>query len=126
MMDIQRIRSEVARAAAAFALIETYPTAEGGVYVKAGFQTSAGKGYVVVIQFAEYPYRMPQVYVTKPAIHTGAPHRYNAGNLCYLHPNMWNPGRHDLLFVLEHIAKWLNKYEVWLVKSRWPGAGMDH
>ena len=42
-MDIQRVRREVANAALQFAFVEAHPTSDGGVYVKALMQTSAGK-----------------------------------------------------------------------------------
>ena len=29
-----------------------------------------------------------------------APHRYQGGHICYLHPSMWNPGAHHLTFVI--------------------------
>lgn len=125
-MDIQRIRLEVAQAARTFALVEAHPTNDGGVYVKAGFQTAVGNAYVAAIYFPHYPLQMPRVHITKPAVLPGTGHIYNDGNICYLHPNMWNPGRHDLTFVLGRTAKWLNKYEVWRVRGAWPGAEMKH
>jgi hypothetical protein len=124
-MDMQRVRLEVAQAARQFAFVEAHPTDYGGVYVKAALQTSAAKTYFLSIQFPDYPNRMPHVLVTKPALRP-SPHRYTSGHICYLHPNMWNPGRHNLEFVLARVAKWLNKYEVWLVERRWPGAEVPH
>ena len=124
-MNIERIRSEVAAAARQFAYVEAHPTNAGGVFVKAAFQTSVARTYFVDIHFNDYPNRMPQVYVVKPELRS-SPHRYDAGNICYLHPNLWNPGRHDLTFVLARIAKWLNKYDVYQVKGRWPGAAQGH
>jgi hypothetical protein len=82
--------------------------------------------YIASIYFQEYPNRMPSVWISKPLIRDGSPHRYNAGNICYLHPSMWNPGRHDLTFVLGRIAKWLNKYDVWCIRGQWPGAEVKH
>lgn len=125
-MDIPRIRAEVLQATTRFALVEVHPTNEGGVFVKAGFQTSAGNMYIAAIYFQGYPTRMPSVYVTKPAIRDSSPHRYKAGNICYLHPSMWNPGRHDVTFVLARTAKWLNKYDIWCLKGHWPGAEVEH
>lgn len=125
-MDIPRIRSEVLQATTKFALVEAHPTNEGGVFVKAGLQTSVGNMYIAAIHFQEYPNRMPSVWITKPLIRDGSPHRYNAGNICYLHPSMWNPGRHDLTFVLGRIAKWLNKYDIWCIRGQWPGAEVKH
>jgi len=124
-MDIQRIRREVLRAAATFALVEAYPTADGGVYVKAGLQTSVGKTYVAAIFFPNYPNQTPKVHITSPSL-LNSPHQYNDGSICYIHPNLWNPGIHDLTFVLGRTAKWLNKYEVYRAKGRWPGAGLKH
>jgi len=126
-VDIQRIRSEVSQALLQFALVEVHPTSDGGVYVKAGMQTSAGCTYILAIYFADYPNQMPKVYVTKPALPSDmAKHRYNTGNICYLHPSMWNPGRHNLTFVLGRAAKWLNKYDVWRQTGNWPGAEVRH
>ncbi len=124
-MNIQRIRSEVAVASNHFALVEAHPTIDGGVYVKAVFQTSAARTYFVSVNFPDYPNRMPKVFVTTPSLES-CPHKYTDGAICYLHPNMWNPGQHDLTFVLARIAKWLNKYEVWKENRRWPGAEVPH
>lgn len=126
-MDILRIRQEFARARQTFAVVELHPTADGGVYVKAALQTAAGRTYVVAVYFNNYPNAIPQVYVTAPSLMAGVPHRYHpSGNLCLLHPTMWNPGRHDLTFVLARTAKWLNKYEVWREHKNWPGAEVSH
>lgn len=125
-MDIPRIRSEVLQATTKFALVEAHPTNDGGVFVKAGLQTSVGNTYIVAIYFQGYPNQMPSAYITRPALRNGSPHRYDAGNLCYLHPSMWNPGRHDLTFVLGRVSKWLNKYDIWCLRGRWPGAEVKH
>jgi ubiquitin-protein ligase len=125
-MDIQRIHLEVAQATRTFALVEAYPTNDGSVFVKAGLQTSVGNAYVATIYFPNYPNQMPKVFIAKPAVQTGTGHQYTDGRICYLHHNMWNPGRHDLTFVLGRTAKWLNKYEVWRVTGKWPGAEIKH
>jgi hypothetical protein len=62
-MDIPRIRSEVLQATTKFALVEAHPTNDGGVFVKAGLQTSVGNMYIAAVYFQEYPNRMPSVYV---------------------------------------------------------------
>jgi ubiquitin-protein ligase len=124
-MDIQRIRREVNQATVQFAFVEAHPTSNGGVYVQAALQTSAGKAYIAEIDFDDYPSRMPKVFIIRPTLQP-SPHKYNTGNICYLHPNMWNPGRHDLTFVLARTAKWLNKYDVYRAYNRWPGAELLH
>jgi hypothetical protein len=125
-MDIQRIRYEVTQAQNKFVLVEAHPTIDGNVFVKAALQTSMGNAFFAEIRFSNYPSQMPSVYITKPEVLKGTGHQYDAGNICYLHPNMWNPGRHDLTFVLMRTSKWLNKYEVWRVKHVWPGAEVKH
>jgi len=124
-VDVQRIYNEVHAAAQQFALVEVHPDGKGGVYVKAGFQTSVGNTYFTKILFEGYPYQMPQVHVTAPAL-SPSPHKYTDGHLCYFHPSVWNPGLHNLTFVLGRIAKWLNKYEVYRVYKKWPGAEILH
>lgn len=125
-MNILRIRQELLVAVKHFAYVELHPTTDGGVYVKAALQTSAGRTYVVAIHFVNYPTVMPTVHVTAPALHPNAKHTYGNGKLCLLHPSMWNPGQHNLTFVLGRTAKWLNKYEVWRDTGRWPGAELRH
>jgi hypothetical protein len=124
-MDVQRVRSEVAQAAKQVLYVEAHPTAGGGIYVQAAFQTSAGKTYIAEVEFDGYPNRMPQVSVVKPAL-LASPHRYPNNRICYLHPNMWNPGKHNLTFVLARTAKWLNKYDAYQAGYGWPGAEQLH
>jgi hypothetical protein len=78
-----------------------------------------------VINFPNYPNQMPKIAISQPTIRP-SPHRYNDNTICYLHPSLWNPGQHNLIFVLGRAAKWLNKYEVWCVKKKWPGAQLEH
>lgn len=125
-MDLMRVRREVAQAQQHFSYIECHPSSDGSLYVLAALQTPA-KMYTLSVVFPDtYPNTLPTVHVRKPALQANAPHRYNSGNICYLHPSMWNPGRHTLAFVIARAAKWLNKYEVWLVTGVWPGAEIKH
>jgi ubiquitin-protein ligase len=126
-VDINRIQREFADAQRTFALVELRPTPDGKVYAPTGLQTSNGRQYVLSIRFPDrYPSEMPRVFIDAPAI-THAPHRYEAGNICYMHPTMWNPGVHHLTFVIWRAAKWLNKYEVWRNNGgKWPGAEIKH
>jgi len=125
-MDIFRIRNEFNQARQHFSIIELYPTLEGKVYVKAALQPTPQQCYIVKIDFPDsYPNAMPRVYVIKPEINS-APHCYNTGSICYLHPSMWNPGIHNLLFVIQRATKWLAKYEVWKRNRIWPGAEIRH
>ncbi|MGY3353556.1 ubiquitin-protein ligase [Bradyrhizobium sp. GM0.4] len=124
-MNLLRIQQEFADAQRSFAYVELHPTVDGKVFAKTALQTPSSM-YVLSIRFPDtYPNEMPRVYVDAPAI-TSAPHRYQQGNICYMHPTLWNPGRHNLEFVIARAAKWLNKYEVWRVKGEWPGAGLQH
>jgi ubiquitin-protein ligase len=127
-MDIARIHREFADAERTFALVELHPTTDGKVFVRTALQTGNGKHYVLSIRFPNtYPNEMPRVYIDAPAITANAPHRYQTGNLCYLHPSMWNPGTHHLTFVIGRAAKWLNKFEVWRNNGgTWPGAEIRH
>jgi len=126
-MDTYRIQREFADAQRSFALVELHPTADGKAYVRTGLQTSNGKHYVLSIKFPDnYPNEMPRVFVDAPTISI-APHRYQGGHICYLHPSLWNPGAHSLTFVIAKAAKWLNKYEVWRNNGgKWPGAEIKH
>jgi ubiquitin-protein ligase len=125
-VDINRIQREFLEAQKTFAYLELHPTADGRVFAKTALQTSI-QMYVLSIKFPDnYPYEMPSVYVDTPPIAI-SPHRYNSGNICYLHHAMWNPGIHQLSFVIGRAAKWLNKYEIWKRNGgQWPGAEIKH
>lgn len=127
-MNITRINSEFVEAQKTFALVELRPTVDGKIYVRTALQTSLGQQFVLSIKFPDtYPNEMPRVYIDAPALPAFVPHRYQAGNICYLHPTMWNPGVHHLTFVIGRAAKWLNKYEVWRNNGgTWPGAEIKH
>jgi ubiquitin-protein ligase len=126
-MDVARIQREFLEAQQQFALVELRPTTDGKVYARTALQTSNGRNYVLSIKFPDsYPNEMPRVDIDAPSI-THAPHRYDAGNICYLHYSMWNPGAHNLAFVIARAAKWLNKFEVWRNNGgTWPGAEFKH
>ena len=124
-MNIARIQNEFNKALQDFWHIELHPTLDGNLFVKAALQPSS-QLYIITINFPDsYPNEMPRVYVTKPVIDS-SPHRYNGGHICYLHPTMWNPGVHNLSFVIQRAAKWLAKYDVWKQDRIWPGAQLKH
>lgn len=126
-MDLERLRREIVQAQQYFPYLECHPATNGSLYVLGALQTSVNRLYTFAIFFPDvYPNAMPSVYVRKPDLKSSAPHRYKDGNICYLHPKMWNPGLHTLSFVVQRAAKWLNKYEVWQATGNWPGAQLDH
>jgi ubiquitin-protein ligase len=124
-MDISRIRREFLDAQKTFARLELHPTTDGKVYARAALQITVHQ-YVLSIKFPDsYPYEMPRVFIDAPLIGY-SPHKYQNGNICYMHPSVWNPGIHNLSVVIWRAAKWLNKYEVWKSMGTWPGAEIKH
>ena len=124
-MNVARIRSEIVAAQRYFDYVEGNPTLEGGVQALVALETGRSV-YTLAVSFPEaYPNAMPEVHVRHPAL-ASSPHKYTRNRICYLHPHMWNPGRHDLKFVIQRAAKWLAKYEVYQRTGEWPGAGIDH
>ena len=122
-MDVQRIRREVQQAMYQFPNIETHATIGGDIYIKAALQTSVGQMYVIHVTFAGYPSEIPKVRVISPAV-THSRHMYTGGNICYMHPSLWNPAKHDLVLELAQSSVWLNKHEVYKQKGDWPGQGL--
>lgn len=124
-MNVQRVQLDIQQAMGQFPNIETYPTSSGGIYIKVLLQTSVGQMYVISVSFVDYPAEMPRVTVVTPAV-THGKHMYTSGNICYMHPSVWNPAKHDLTFALAQTAVWLNKHEIYKLKGIWPGPGMAH
>ena len=127
-MDSVRINREIAHAQQYFSYVNAHSWPDGRLYALCALQSSLSQMvYTLSVTFPEtYPNAMPEVFIRKPALPDAMPHRYKAGNICYLHPSMWNPGQHTLLFVLQRTAKWLSKYEVWSRTNNWPGAEIKH
>ena len=124
-MNLTRIQREILAAQQQFDFVEAHPTNSGGLMVLVAMQT-VQKLYTLEVIFPQsYPSEMPEVFVRRPSLEY-SPHRYRNNQICYLHPSFWNPGRHDLQFVIARTAKWLAKYEVYRVTGRWPGAGIAH
>ena len=124
-MNLKRVRLDIENAQQYFDYIEARPTKSGGLMALVALQT-ARRIYILEIIFLEtYPNTMPRVFVRKPALEP-SPHRFSHNQICYLHSSFWNPGRHDLRFVIARAAKWLAKYEVYRAKGHWPGAGIAH
>ena len=124
-MNFARIQRDIVSAQQQFDFIEAHPTDTGGLMALVALQT-INKLYTLAVTLPNtYPNTMPDVYVRKPSLEP-SPHQYLHDRICYLHPSFWNPGRHDLRFVIARTAKWLAKYEVYRAKGRWPGVGHAH
>ena len=124
-MNLTRVRSDIAAAQQYFEYVEGRATAAGGLMVLVALQTSK-RFYTLGVSFPEsYPNAMPEVHVRKPSL-SPSPHQYLNDRICYLHPHLWNPGRHNLTFVIQRAAKWLGKYEVYRETGKWAGAGLEH
>ena len=124
-MNLVRVRREIEEAKQYFDYVEGHPTVEGGVTVRVALETSKDI-YTLNVSFPQtYPSAMPEVHVRRPVL-AHSPHQYMHNRICYLHPHLWNPGRHTLTFVIQRAAKWLAKYEVYRQTQSWPGAGIDH
>lgn len=66
-----------------------------------------------------YPNVAPKVYASP--IVNDAPHRWQDGALCIFGAmTNWNPGKHNIAFVLTLARKWLSDYTEWREKGRWP------
>lgn len=66
-----------------------------------------------------YPNVAPKIYVS-PII-TDTPHRWQDGALCIFGAmTNWNPGKHNVAFVLTLARKWLANYSEWRKKGVWP------
>ena len=124
-MDLARIRQDIAAAQQYFEWVEGRATPAGGLMAVIALQPSR-RVYMLGVTFPEsYPNAMPDVEVRRPRLQS-SPHTYTNGKICYLHPHMWNPGRHDLKFVIQRATKWLAKYEVYRQRGEWPGAELEH
>ena len=123
-MDLRRLRWDVQQAQAHFPNVELVDDGSGGLYARAALQTSVGQVYAITITFKGYPNEVPKVAVLPKVTHTK--HMYNSGHICFMLPARWNPGRHDLTFVLGQTAVWLAKHEVYKVKGVWPGPSLSH
>jgi hypothetical protein len=65
-----------------------------------------------------YPNACPKVYA-RP-IPNGCPHRWQDGSLCIFGAmDVWNPGKHDVLYVLRLARRWLANFSTWKQTGVW-------
>jgi hypothetical protein len=80
--------------------------------------------YYIRIDYA--PHMTPKVYVERPSLVPGVPHRYDpGGNLC-----LYEFGYNNTMGMGETIvpwtAQWLGCYEWWQVTREWPAPESSH
>jgi ubiquitin-protein ligase len=65
-----------------------------------------------------YPNACPKVFVHP--IPDGCPHRWQDGSLCIFGAmDVWNPGKHDVLYVLRLARRWLDHFATWKQTGAW-------
>lgn len=124
-MNIDRIKDDMEAAIQQFPQFK--PFLKGGIYSLIGFlQTNSNNVYKCqIIVPRSYPNSPPKAFTIQPTKIPFGPHMWRDGQLCLFKNERWNPGKHDLEFIIARVAKWLNKYEVWKVKKIWPGKSAD-
>jgi len=89
-----------------------------------GSFTINGIQYGLTIMIPQnYPYEIPKVY-PKGWSPTGAPHRYNGGDLCLMRPEQWNEV-YSIALVIKKAQYWIHKYNQWNQTGSWPGRSQD-
>jgi ubiquitin-protein ligase len=65
-----------------------------------------------------YPSACPKVFATP--VPDECPHRWQDGSLCIFGAmEMWNPGKHDLSYVLRLARRWLANFAAWRRTGEW-------
>lgn len=71
-----------------------------------------------------YPNSCPKVFIDH--VVENSPHRWPDGSLCIFGAmELWNPGKHDVLHVLELTRRWISKYQEWQKKGVWETQNED-
>lgn len=66
-----------------------------------------------------YPSKSP--IVAADPIDKACPHRWQDGSLCIFGTmDTWNPGKHDVVYVLKLCRRWLANYSAWQHAGKWP------
>lgn len=66
-----------------------------------------------------YPNEAP--IVNADPIDSSTPHVWRDGSLCIFGAmEIWNPGRHDVVYTLKLCRKWLRGYALWSNTGNWP------
>jgi len=65
-----------------------------------------------------YPNACPKVYANP--IPDGCPHRWEDGSLCIFGAmDVWNPGKHDVIYVVSLARRWLAHFATWKQTGAW-------
>jgi len=85
------------------------------------FQEIVNGGHILlsIVLSHGYPNTAPKVFAHPMPDNT--PHRWKDGSLCIFGTMaQWNPGAHDVYFVLGLARQWLKKYHSWRREAEWP------
>ena len=76
--------------------------------------------YTIIIRLPHgYPNACPQVFADP--IPENSPHRWLDGTLCIFGAmELWNPGQHDVAYVLTLARRWLSHFVAWKNSGEWP------
>ncbi len=88
--------------------------------VEMRFQETVGeeKISIMILLPHGYPNVAPKVYASPIADNT--PHRWQDGSLCIFGSIAnWNPGKHNIIFLLTLTKKWLSNYDQWRKTGKW-------
>jgi hypothetical protein len=66
-----------------------------------------------------YPNVCPKVFAEP--VPKNSPHRWQDGSLCIFGAmELWNPGQHDVVYVLNLTRRWLAHFSSWKNSGTWP------
>lgn len=64
-----------------------------------------------------YPNVTPNVSID--GLEKRTPHTWADGSICFLRDGRWNPGKHDLSFVVAKTQEWIEGYQGWITRGKW-------
>lgn len=102
-------------------------TRQGGVEWSGSLRPTV-ESPVYHVRIVHEPGRTPRVFVNRPVIRRGAPHRYRDGSLCLFWPREWQWSARESLAatIVPWTALWLYYYELWQVTEEWLGPSSPH
>jgi hypothetical protein len=96
----------------------------GDLRARGSLRTNLSNEYELRIDLpGDYPHSIPTVHPV--GWDSSCPHVYASGNLCIMRPDQWR-SNYSLAFAVGKTALWLNKFDVYRRRGRWPGQEQSH
>lgn len=129
----KRVKRDVEALEGFYSNFESFMDSKTGNACLTGYLMTRDTDHAYLVKVVipnNYPYEAPEAFILKPELpkdFMAIPHYWGNGKPCLFHSSRWRPHKHTLKDVVDRVAQWLHKIEIWASSKdgKWPGLSAD-